>query len=101
MRFHESSTLLFDARKMLTIIILLLSTCNLVWSKPRPESGPSVNLAPGPFGSLDNLSPPPSDSEKVFIPPDIKYWAYGKLNTTVLDAGIYVHNELPHFYVKS
>ena len=45
-------------------------------------------MAPGPFGSLDNLDPPDTDSEKVFIPPDIKYWAnIGKTNTTILDAG--------------
>ena len=56
----------------------------------RPESGPSVDLAPGPFGSLDNLEPPDSDSDKVFIPPDIKYWSYGKANTTILDAGKYI-----------
>ena len=74
--------------KMLTIIIWLLSACNLVRSTPRPESGPRLYLAPGPFGSLDNLNPPVSDFEKVFIPPDIKYWAYGKINTTILDAGI-------------
>ena len=66
---------------------------NSLWlhlSYSSPESGPNFNLAPGPFGSLDNLDPPATDSEKVFIPPDIKYWAnIGKTNTTILDAGTY------------
>ena len=50
--------------------------------KPKPES----SLAPGPFGALDNVKPPrPSTNDPVLIPPDIKYWAYGKVNTTVVD----------------
>ena len=75
--------------------LLLILILNLAFAscKPSPQSGPSVNLGPGPFGSLDNLDPPSvnnekKNTEKVFIPPDIKYWAYGKLNTTILDAGI-------------
>ena len=67
-------------------MLTLLSLIALTSALPRPET--SVNLAPGPFGSLDNLDPPkPVNGEKVFIPPDIKYWAYGKVNTTILDAG--------------
>ena len=56
-------------------------------AKSKPESSLS-SLAPGPFGKLDDLKPPrPAANDPVLIPPDIKYWAYGKVNTTVVDAG--------------
>ncbi|TRY71491.1 hypothetical protein TCAL_00244 [Tigriopus californicus] len=29
--------------------------------------------------------PQPPPGQNVFVPPDIKYWAYGKINTTVID----------------
>ena len=72
--------------KILTFYQILNILINQTLAKPNPET--AVNLAPRPFGNLENLSPPAAPvANKVFIPPDIKYWAYGKVNTTVVDAG--------------
>jgi hypothetical protein len=75
--------------KMKKYYLILSWLATFAWALPKPESQPSVNLAPGPFGALDNLNPPRpvGPDEKIFIPPDIKYWAYGKVNTTIVDAG--------------
>lgn len=69
--------------KVVTVLILCSSVLGGSHGKPNPES----SLAPGPFGALDNVKPPrpPSTNDPVLIPPDIKYWAYGKVNTTVVD----------------
>ena len=74
---------------MWTIIFTLLLP--QIFGNPDPESSASIPsfLAPGPFGPLDNLNPPTPVTEKpsVFVPPDIRYWAFGKVNTTVYDKG--------------
>ena len=75
--------------KVFTVIgcCFLVMVTETTEGKPKPESSLS-SLAPGPFGALDNVKPPrPSSNEPVLVPPDIKYWAYGKVNTTVVDAG--------------
>ena len=54
------------SQKPVWLILLTLQITQLVWSKPAPESSLS-SLAPGPFGTLDNLKPPRalSDNDKV------------------------------------
>ena len=42
----------------------------------------SVHSAP-PFRKYKDVAPP--EGRETFVPPDIKYWAYGEVNTTVFD----------------
>ncbi len=82
MRHQSGQTVNYCIR----IVIMLLTICNIQAAPP-----PKGSLSPGPFGPLQDLAPPTAGTttttEKVYVPPDIKYWAYGKVNTTIVDGG--------------
>ncbi len=92
-------------KKSCAVLLLTVVLTFLVF--PGFLGAPQGNLAPGPFGPLRDLAPPTSgttttkrttttttkrsadedNNVQVFVPPDIKYWAYGKVNTTIVDGG--------------
>lgn len=70
----SSSTLIIREVKMRTIYRVQILILGVISTISRVLPAPA---------NFPIRQPPPG--QNVFVPPDIKYWAYGKINTTVID----------------